>query len=278
MKIIQKSINRSIGIYFNLLAYVHPRKVMVDGFNLFCTPFARKLKERHHEFLNKGKSMVIEVDGTSIQTYQWGHGSKHVILVHGWASHTYRWKPFIQNLLQNDFTVHAFDAPAHGNSGGKILNIIIYEKAIRQVVLSRPKLTYIIGHSIGGFASTYFLSRNPESSIKKAVILAAPGNVADFFNYYSKQLGLSNKTITLIADQLEQLYGNRPDYYNSASFGSKINIPSLIIHDKGDTATNPNDSKKLHENWPKSELILTNGNGHELKSEDVINSVIKYLK
>jgi pimeloyl-ACP methyl ester carboxylesterase len=277
MKFIEKSIKRSIGVYYNLLAYIHPKKVMKDGFELFCTPFAPKLKDHHQEFLKTGKDEVVNIEGIDIQTYKWGNGSKHVLLVHGWASHTYRWKSYIQSLLQNDFTIHAFDAPAHGNSRGRILNIVIYEKAIQQFVLARPQLTYLIGHSIGGFASTFYLTSNPNSSIQKAVILAAPGKVADFFIYYASQLGLTHKTITLIADQLKHLYGNRPEYYDSESFGRKINIPSLIIHDIGDLATNPNYSKKLHSAWSKSELLITEGMGHELKSEDVIKRVINYL-
>jgi pimeloyl-ACP methyl ester carboxylesterase len=277
MKFIEKNIKRSIGTYYNFLAHIHPRKVMKDGFDLFCTPFAPKLKSYQQEFLETGKNQVINVDSVDIQTYQWGNGSKHVLLVHGWASHTYRWKAYIKGLVENNFTVHALDAPAHGNSRGKLLNIIIYERVINQFIQSKPQLDYLIGHSIGGFTSTYYLSSNPLAPIKKAVILAAPGEATEFFTFYANQLGLTHKTITLIADQLEHLYGKRPDYFNSELFGRKINIPALIIHDQDDKSTNFINSKKLHNAWSQSDLIITEGQGHELKSEDVIEAVIKYL-
>ncbi|GGD46520.1 alpha/beta hydrolase [Emticicia aquatilis] len=274
----QRIIAKSTGVYFNILAYLHPQKLRKDGFNLFCTPFARKLKPHHEAFLETGKAVVLRVDGNQIQTYRWGNGSKKVVLVHGWASHSFRWKSYIEALVKNDFTVLAFDAPAHGNSTGKIMNLVIYERALSEFLRINTDTWAIIGHSIGAFASTYYLSLNPQSHIKKAVILAAPGSVEEFFEFYRQQLGLSAKALRLIIEQFEKEIKHKPSYFSAVDFAQKIQTEALIIHDKTDKSTKYTDSEKLSRAWVGSTLKITERLGHELKNDDLLQEIIKFIK
>jgi len=112
----------------------------------------------------------------------------------------------------------ALDAPAHGNSTGKIMNLVIYERTLSAFLAKHPDLHTIIGHSIGGFATTYYLSKNPQTSIQNAIILAAPGKVEEFFKFYVQFLGLSNKAIRLIAEQFEKELNQKPSILFSYQF------------------------------------------------------------
>ncbi|MET3126172.1 pimeloyl-ACP methyl ester carboxylesterase [Arcicella rosea] len=278
MAIIKKISARFTGFYFNLLAFVLPKKLKKDGFNLFCTPFLKGLKPHHQAFLIPAFTEVLEVDGNKIQTYQWGTGSKKVLLVHGWASHSFRWKSYIKALVENDFTVLALDAPAHGNSTGKIMNLVIYERTLSAFLAKHPDLHTIIGHSIGGFATTYYLSKNPQTSIQNAIILAAPGKVEEFFKFYVQFLGLSNKAIRLIAEQFEKELNQKPSYFSAINFAQHIKTKAFIVHDTGDKSTNYLDSQNLSQVWKGSTLKLTKGLGHELKSEELLHEVINFIK
>lgn len=272
-----KTIQKTTGFYFNILAYIHPKLLAKKGFSTFCNPFSRKIKPHMLTFLEKNKKEIIEVDGNKIQTYKWGHGSKHILLLHGWASHSYRWKKTIQYLLKNDFTIHAFDAPAHGLSNGKIMHVKMYEKVIREYIKNSKSVNYIMAHSIGGFATTYYLSENKEHPIKKVIIMGAPGEAKDFFSFYKNTLGLSKKATQIIINEFVKELGEKPEYYSSIRMAAQNTIPALIIHDKEDKATSSNYSVALHKNWKNSQLLLTNGLGHDLKSVQLIKDAIAFL-
>jgi pimeloyl-ACP methyl ester carboxylesterase len=277
MAIAQKITAKSTGIYFNILAYLAPEKLKKDGFHLFCTPFSKKLKPHHKAFLDTGLAEKLLVEGNQIQTYKWGNGSKKVLLVHGWASHSFRWKTYVNTLAKNDFTVLALDAPAHGNSTGQLMNLVIYEKVLAEFLKVNNDVNALIGHSLGGFACTYYLSRNSESAIKKVVILAAPGKVEEFFDYFIHYLGLSKKAINLISNQFEVELKQKPSYFSAVDFAAKIKIPSFIIHDKKDQSTKSSDSEKLSLVWQNSKLKITEGLGHELKSDELLQEIIEFL-
>ena len=164
---LKKMIQKKIGFYFNILAYVHPKMLQRKGFALFCNPFAHKVKPHQMQFLQKGISEVIEYENYKIQTYKWGNGSKKILLVHGWASHSFRWKKYVEQLLQQDFTVYALDAPAHGLSSGKMIHVVLYAKVIDLFLQRNPDVTAIVSHSIGGFATTYYLNHYKSHNIEK---------------------------------------------------------------------------------------------------------------
>ena len=274
----KKIMQKSLGFYFNLLSFIHPKKLKKDGFLLFCNPFARKVKPHQLEFLQKGMSDVLNLEGNTIQTYKWGNGSKKILLVHGWQSHSFRWKNYIEHLLENDFTVYAFDAPAHGLSSGKSIDVVLYTKVINAFLEINSDIKSIVSHSIGGFATTYFLDQYKENKIEKAVIMGAPGEASDFFDFYKETLGLTTKSLNLIIDEFQAQLGKVPSYFSSAKFAESILIPALIVHDKNDLATNYKYSVRLNKHWKNSQLILTEGLGHDLKSKDLIKSVIEFIK
>lgn len=273
----KKITQKSIGFYFNLLSYLHPKKLKKDGFLLFCNPFARKVEPHQMKFLENGISDVLHLDNFKIQTYKWGSGSNKVLLIHGWSSHSFRWKKYIEYLVKNDFTVYALDAPAHGLSSGKSIHVVLYAKVINAFLQKNLQISSIVSHSIGGFATTYFLDHYKGHAIEKAVIMGAPGEASDFFDFYQETLGLSKKSLNLIIDEFHSQLGKLPSYFSSAKFAESIAIPALIIHDKNDLATNYQYSIRLNKHWKNSQLILTEGLGHDLKSKELIKSVSDFV-
>lgn len=273
----KKIMQKSMGFYFNFLSFTHPKKLKKEGFLLFCNPFARKLKPHQLEFLQKRMADVINLEGYRIQTYKWGNGSKKVLLVHGWASHSFRWKNYIEHLVKNDFTVYALDAPAHGLSSGKSIHVVLYAKVINAFLEKNSEISSIVSHSIGGFATTYFLDHYREHTLEKVVIMGAPGEASDFFDFYKQTLGLTTKSVNLIIDEFQEQLGKLPSYFSSAQFAKNITVPALIVHDKDDLATNFNHSVRLNKHWKNSQLLLTEGLGHDLKSKELIKKVTDFV-
>jgi len=273
----KKIMQKSMGFYFNFLSFVNPKKLKKEGFELFCNPFARKVKPHQLKFLQKGMSDVLDFEGYKIQTYKWGSGNKHILLIHGWASHSFRWKNYIEHLVNNDFTVYALDAPAHGLSSGKSIHVVLYSKVINAFLEIHSEIKSIVSHSIGGFATTYFLDQYKEHTIEKVVIMGAPGEASDFFDFYKETLGLTTKSLNLIIDEFYNQLGKLPSYFSSAKFAESIMVPALIVHDKNDLATNYHYSIRLNKHWKNSELILTEGLGHDLKSKELVKQVTEFV-
>ena len=273
----KRIIQKSIGFYFNLLAFINPKLAAKKGFQLFCNPMSRPLKKHQIEFLETGKDRILYFEDKKIQTYKWGNGSKKILLVHGWSSHTFRWKSYITELVEKDFTVYAFDAPAHGLSQGKMLHVALYADVIDFFVKQTVEIKYMITHSIGGFAAIYWLLQNQNNKIRKVTLMAPPGEASDFFNFYQKTLGLSNKTVAIIKEEFIKSLNHDISYFSSSEFAKNLTTKCLIIHDKQDKDTFYSNSIKTHNNWKNSKLLITDGLGHSLKSKELQEQIIHFM-
>jgi len=270
-------IQKAVGAYLNISAYIAPKHTARLGFDLFCRPFSKKLKPHQKKYLEDAKYMELNHAGKKIQTYKWGNGSKNVLLIHGWASHSYRWKSYIEDLKQGDFTIYAIDAPGHGLSEGKYLTLIIYSELIADLISKIGKIDAIIGHSLGGYATILYLNQKNENSQVKSVIMGAPGEVSDFFEFYQKMLGLNQKTISLVNQEFLDRIGKNPSAFSAPLLAKNLTNPSFIIHDRFDKDTDFNYSVKLNAAWLDSVLKITEGLGHGLKSKSIEKEVINFI-
>jgi hypothetical protein len=268
---------KSVGLYLNLMALVNPRNAAAKGLEIFCKPIRPTLNPKQKDFLESGKHTTLEHEGTRIQTYKWGRGATKVLFLHGWQSHTYRWKRYIDSFDKNEYTIHALDAPGHGLSGGKQLSVPLYSEVISKYVDQLGDVHALVCHSIGGFSALYTFYKSPELVSPMLILLAPPGEAGEFFKFYKKALGLSTRTEQLITSRFQEVFGHAPDYFSAPYFASSVKANGLIIHDEEDNETSVNHAKRINANWKTSELQITKGLGHNLKSDDVVNSVIEFV-
>ena len=267
-----------IGFYINLMALVIPRYAERFGLALFCRPFRGKMTPKQIAFLHSATRFSFDFQKETLAGYRWGSGSKKILLVHGWQSHTYRWKAYVEQFLKHDCTVFAFDAPGHGLSTGKFLSVPLYGEAIEKMIKEVGKPDVIISHSIGGFSSLYALHHNPLLSPDKLVVMAAPGEAVEFFDFYKTSLSLSQRSVDLIVNRFKELFIYGPEYFSSPKFATTIQTSGLIIHDEEDDETSVDHSRRVHAQWSNSKLLITKGFGHNLKSVEVVKEVIKFIE
>lgn len=268
---------KTTGRCLNLYARISPKKAGAAGLNLFCLPFSKKLKTHQRDFLLPARYKTLDFNGKRIQIYRWGQGSRTALFVHGWASHSFRWKNYIESLIENDYTVYAFDAPSHGMSQGRMLTLPMYSEIIHKIVLDIRSLQSIIGHSFGGYAIINWLNNHPQQKDFKAVIMAAPGEVEDFMTMYKEKLGLSKHASHRIDKEFESRIQKKPADFSALLLAKDFSYPCLIIHDEGDCDTDYKYSEKLNQVWKGSQLHITQGLGHRLKSNEVTRKVIEFL-
>ena len=273
-----KIIIRSIGFYLNTLALLSPKTAAKKGFELFCWPRRIKMKPHQLEFLNQAdEQFKIDYAGKKVQAYRWGNGSKKILLLHGWQSHSYWWRYVINRLSKEEFTIFSLDAPGHGLSEGDFLNLPHYSGLIEQFITEQKSIHAILTHSFGGFASVYTLHRLPHLQVAKMAVMAAPGEVEFFFLYYQRLLRLSKRTIRLINGYFENFIGHPPSYFKMKEFSKSLTLPGLIIHDTEDKEAPYQTALDMNEVWKNSSLITTTGLGHNLKSKELVEQVAMFI-
>lgn len=268
---------RMYGLYLNALALIAPRTAGHRGFLLFCRPFRLPLTQKQKEFFNTADRLTITHESESIQVYRWGNGPKRVLFLHGWQSHTYRWKAYVEALPKDDFTVYALDAPGHGLSSGNFLSVPLYSALIENFIREQGPFHTVIGHSLGGFTLLYTLYRQPLLPLNKIILMAPPGEASDFISVFKNTLGLSDRTLQLVTDHFVSRYDVTPEYFSTQRFVAHVNMKGLIIHDEDDKEAPYHYSVPLQKAWEKSRLITTRGFGHNLRSATVVKDVVDFV-
>jgi pimeloyl-ACP methyl ester carboxylesterase len=258
------------------MAMVSPKSAAKKGLEIFCRPVRPTLSAKQKEFLTSGMDVALEHNGTTIQTYKWGTGPAKVLLLHGWQSHTYRWKRFIESFDKDHYTIHALDAPGHGLSGGNQLSVPLYGEVISKYVDQLGDVQATVCHSLGGFSALYTFYKMKDVS-PMLILLAPPGEANEFFAFYKNALGLSSRTQKLIVDRFQEVFGHAPDYFSAPYFATSVKANGLIIHDEEDKETSVDHAKRIKASWKNAQLQITKGFGHNLKSDDVVNAVVEFI-
>lgn len=268
---------KAVSIYLNVINIISNKIGGRHAFFIFCYPFKAKITEKQQAFLDTSHRFKLPVDDFEIQCYRWGNGPKNIVFVHGWQSNTYRWRKYIESLPFDKFTIYSFDAPGHGNSGSLIGNVPLFEKSIQKVMDHIGEAESIISHSIGSFSSLYYISQNPQYQPKKLVTLATPDSIDDFLEYYFNTLKLSNKTIENFKSYFTNYTQKDLSFFRLENLLKLNKSDGLIIHDADDKTVTVDYSKKLHNIWPASQLVITNGLGHKLKHDKIIQLVNDFV-
>ena len=268
---------RLTGAYLNTLARVTPARAASKALNLFCFPIRPRVKPRHKAFFDGSEKFRFSYGNTELQGYRWGEGKRKILFIHGWQSNTFRWKPYVQKLLKEDVTLYAFDAPGHGLSEGNFLSVPLYSDVIEQFIETHGTMDAVVAHSIGSFSILHALYKNASLPVEKLVLLAPPGEAADFIAHVSGLLKLTPRTTELAVREFERVFGVPVSFYSTTRFATRVNRPGLIIHDKQDAQTPIHYARSIHGVWKSSQLVETDGLGHNLRSSDVADMVCDFL-
>ncbi|MBT8263985.1 MAG: alpha/beta hydrolase [Eudoraea sp.] len=267
----------AIGFYFNVVAIFSKEGVAQKAFTLFCTPRKGKVLKVQSSFLEAAKHDVVTVGGKQLQTYCWPGKKETVLLIHGWESNSFRWRNLIGLLQDEGYEIIAFDAPAHGNSSGSILNVPLYAECTQHVI-QRFNPNSIVGHSVGGMTAVYHQYLYPNSTVQKIVTVGSPSELHDIMLQYKKILGFNNRVLGALDDYFKKHFGFGIHGFSTANFAKNITIPGLLIHDELDTIAPVKASEKVHASWKNSTLIKTSGLGHSMHQSAVSEQIINFLK
>lgn len=268
---------KTIGLYINLISYIMPNKALVMAYGYFSEPRKGKLSPSNlPEILQEATLETIHCNQHHFQTYTWQGNKTKILLVHGWESNASRWEKLIQLLQKSGSTIIAIDGPAHGLSSGKEFNVPTYAEFINAFSkIHQPQ--YIIGHSMGGVACTYYQHNYEQNHLEKMILLGSPSDFNVLMQNYSAMLGLNPKTNQRIKKYIQQRFDINTDEFTSQNFLKNTTLSGIIAHDVHDDVVAFSEAKKLASTWKNAQFIETKNLGHSMHDDKLYNTLYAFL-
>ncbi len=243
--------------------------------HLFTTPPRVLPFGRDEELLAMGRSLSIPFR-VPLRAWSLGQGPR-VLLMHGWGGRLGQLSSFIAPLYRAGFQVIAFDAPAHGQSGGRHSSLFHFRDAILAVADQVGPLHGVVAHSMGGAGTAVALDAG--LSLNRAVFIGSPVRLSEMSRRFSEFIGLPDEVRSEMERRLEIRYHVKWNKVSVAEFAPRMTVPLLVFHDRGDVEVPFTDGAALAQLWPGAELVPTSALGHRriLRDRAVIERSVAFL-
>ena len=274
---------KRIGKMLNLLSTVAPAQAGRMAFRIFCTPRSGKLRPKDADFLATAHEQTTHhIEQHAIRTYVWQPSKKiesppqTVLFLHGWESNSARWQRFVHAFRDAGFRATAFDAPAHGASSGKMLNLIIYSRVIKGFMEKNGAPDVLIGHSIGGAATVMSMAAFGAPRPKKAAVLGVFAESTRVIRDFGRVLDL-NETVLKYAKREVLRHSQLPLEAYSVREKSRLlaDLPGLVLHDTDDEVAPFAEGQLVAEAWG-AQFFETQGLGHRMQDKEVVRALLRF--
>jgi pimeloyl-ACP methyl ester carboxylesterase len=267
----------TIRAVLRVVAAISPKLAGRLAFELWRRPLMRG-KVRENERAIHAAATVEVIDG--VVTYQWGDGTRPVLLVHGWRSRASRFAAFIERLLELGYSPVSFDAPAHGDSGGgRIAASILDHQRIYQALAARyGTFEGVIAHSLGAPFALYAVREG--LAAKRLVTISGLADFGYLTDSFCAELGLGPAVNRELRKAIERHYfPGLADVWTRFSI-REGDVDLLVIHNDEDDVVDPAQAEVLLTQYgTKARFRQTKGLGHRriMIDPDVVNEAVAFV-
>ncbi|MCP2638506.1 alpha/beta hydrolase [Microbacterium sp. HD4P20] len=218
--------------------------------------------------------------GVDLALYEWGAGNRTVVLAHGWDGRASQFATLVRELVAERYHVVAFDAPAHGDSGGRHTYLVDWRDVLAALQERHGRFAAVVGHSFGGLAALVSVAGGIQAD--RVVTVAAPAAAETLLTQFQSMLRYSDRT----SDALGQLFARTyfpgdadPFAWLSAVRRPLPGTPLLVIHDDGDRRVPFAEAPRIVDANPGSQLLSTSGFGHNriLTADPFLDAVVEFV-
>jgi pimeloyl-ACP methyl ester carboxylesterase len=263
-------------------APVESQALMKKVYNAFFTPSKYEIKTQDEEILKSGNSFKVKYEAYELIGTTWGYESNpKVLLMHGWGGARAQMTGFVKPLLQAGYFVVAYDQPAHGESDGKLTNVLEISPSMNVLAERFGKFDFVIAHSFGTIITSYAIVNLNFPKPNKLVYFGAFNQLLDALPRFQVLAKLPDEMITALRAMIDEKFGiGRLGTIANATLVKEIHIPALLFHDEADEVTPVDDSRAIAKTWAHAQYIETKGLGHRgaLQSKEIHTQVISFLK
>ncbi len=268
-----------------LLQAVAPALAFRLAWKVFCTPQRLPPKAWETNALADARRATQATPGGPVAVYEWGHSAAPaVVLVHGWEHRATFWQAWLGPLQAAGYRVVALDAPAHGASPGRSLNLVQYGAAIQAVVdaaAGTGPVRALVAHSFGGAAVAGIPVRLPGgAALPRLLLLSVPVHLRAVAQRFASLLRLPASQVTRMERHIEQLTGRPWASFAPAAAGPAIGAERvLLLHDEADAIVPFAEGRQIAAAWPGAVLHATRSLGHNriLRDAGVVARALAFL-
>jgi predicted alpha/beta-fold hydrolase len=274
----------AIGYYktkLNTIALISTRKAAELAFDLFCTPFAPTAKLKSPPVFHHAEKLSMSFNHQTVKGWRWKSDqkdAKRILICHGFNSYSYKFEKYVSLLKKQGFEILAFDAPAHGISGGKRINALLYRDMILAIEKGYGPLFGIMAHSLGGLAAS--LAAEKIESLEKLVLVAPATDTNRAVDNFFKLIHLSPAVKKDFEEILINLAQAPISYFSVGRAIQSIRANTLWLHDTDDLICPFADVIPVQQmNLPQVRFIITEGFGHSriYKEHKVAKDIISFF-
>lgn len=280
MKVAQKLLVAYFRTKLRLLSMVSSRKAAVAALDLFSTPL-RRSKRKTPAIFGQAEPLRCDVAGYTLSGHRWKFPSgKKVLIVHGFESSSKNFDCYIRLLIDKGYEVVVFDAPAHGRSSGKRIDLPIYQQALARIHEQYGPFDGFISHSFGGLALAHLLETLPHSEATRAVLIAPATEMVSTINSFFRFLRLSSDVKTAFDQLILERSGYTPDHFSIRRTMHSIRARVLWFHDEDDELTPVGDALAVkEENHPHIQFRITRGLGHRriYRDQHIVQEIVNFM-
>ncbi len=280
MNLSQRLAIRYIRTKFKLLSAISKKKAAEKAFELFCTPQSRNKKKLPKVF-EEAEKLHFEIEGAIVRGWRFNHpAEKKLLIIHGYESSVINFDRYIKPLTKKGYEVLAFDAPAHGRSGGKKITAPLYKETIQKInKLYGPVHSYM-AHSFGGLAVSLALEEISHTKDYKLVLIAPATETTTAIDTFFRFLQIDPSVKPEFEKVIIKKGGVSSEWYSIKRAMKHIRAKVRWFHDEDDDTTPLSDVLPIKaENYPNIEFVFTQGLGHRriYRDNKVTKSIIEFL-
>jgi predicted alpha/beta hydrolase family esterase len=278
---------RRVGSLLNALSYISPTLAGKLAFRLFCTPRTGRITEKDRPTLSSAKTSILEIEGHFIKIYTWqplvsfSSSKKNipsVLFVHGWESNAARWRKYIKAFREAGFQVTCLDAPAHGDSTGKMLNVPLYSRTLKGLMEKNGVPDVIVGHSIGGAAVVMSMAIFEAPRPEKAIVLGVFAESTRVIQDFGKFCNLRQVVLDRSNDHILKISGLPMTAYSVVKKAALLrDVSGFVLHDLNDAVAPVEEGREIAAAWGAT-YLETKGFGHRMQDKSVVKAVLEFAK
>ncbi|HET9906309.1 MAG TPA: alpha/beta hydrolase [Anaerolineales bacterium] len=255
--------------------------IIQRAYQAFFSPSKYELKSGDEGILARGHTYRLPFEGGELAVTSWGDSGPTALLMHGWGGSRAQMTGFVDPLLSAGYRVVAYDQPAHGDSDGKMTNMLKIAPTMDLIVKQEGKFDVVVAHSFGTLITSYALTKLNFPPPSRLVYFGAFNRLMDSFPRFQVIAGLPDEIMDGFRSMLFENFGQDVlEAIVHEALAPQINIPALMFHDIADNVTPVEDSRAIAQAWKGVRYIETEGLGHRgaLQSPEIHEQVIRFLK
>lgn len=221
---------------------------------------------------------TIVVRGVRVAVYRWGRSARTALLVHGWQGRAAQFAPIIRELRGAGFAVVSFDAPAHGDSGGRHTDLPQQHEIVAHLAESSGA-ELLVAHSFGTLAA--LAVARDAVGVRRVAAIAPVADPEMTLQGFAAAVGLRAAGTEELRRRFIRAIGADDDVfarYSALRHPLPARIPLLLLHDPADRRVPVGQSLGLREAMPHADLRVLPGAGHSriLGVDETLDALLEF--